>query len=78
MIHRTKNLKRTKGSSVNDVTVVMGRGYQGFCDNNTKASVIKSVTIGGGEVKNVTSNCVTSFMDDPLNAINKSSLKALL
>jgi hypothetical protein len=42
-----------KGSSINDVTVVGGRGYQGFCDNSTKASVIKSVTIGEAGVINV-------------------------
>ncbi len=30
-----------------------GRGYQGFCDNFTEASEIKSVTIGGWGVKNV-------------------------
>jgi hypothetical protein len=42
------------------------RGGQGFCDNSTKAIVLKSVTIwGGGGSKNV-KNCVTSFMDDPL------------
>jgi hypothetical protein len=29
-----------------------GEGYQGFCDNSTKASVLKSVTMGGGVVKN--------------------------
>ncbi len=40
-----------------------GRGH-GFCDSSTKASVIKSVTMGGGGSKNV-QNCVTSFMDDP-------------
>jgi hypothetical protein len=28
------------------------RGYQGFCDNSTKALLIKSVTMGGGGVKN--------------------------
>ena len=25
------------GSSINDITVLGGRGYQGFCDNSTKA-----------------------------------------
>ncbi len=29
-----------------------GRGYQGFCDNSTRALALKSVTIGGGGVKN--------------------------
>ncbi len=35
-----------KGSSINDVTVLGGRGYRGFCHNSTKALVIKSVTMG--------------------------------
>ncbi len=52
-----------KGSSINNVTVVGGRGQE-FCDNSTKASVIKSLTIGGRGVKNV-QNCATSFKDDP-------------
>ncbi len=50
-------------SSINDV-MVRGGGGQGLCDNNTKPSVIKCVTMGGGGSKNVQS-CVTSFMDDP-------------
>ncbi len=37
---------------------------QGFFDNITKASVIKSVTMGEGVSKNV-QICVVSFMDDP-------------
>ena len=41
----------TKGSSKKDVTAFRGRGCQGFCDNSTKASVIKSVTMGGGDQK---------------------------
>ena len=28
------------------------REYQGFCDNSTKAIVLKGVTMGGGGVKN--------------------------
>ena len=36
-----------KGSSINDVTV-LGGGGRGFCDNSTKALVIKPVTMGGG------------------------------
>ncbi len=40
------------GSSINDVTALRGRGYQGFCDDNTKALVIKRVTMVGGGVKN--------------------------
>ena len=45
-------LKFIWGSSTNDVTVLGGRGYQGFCDNSTKAIVLKRVTMGGGGVKN--------------------------
>ncbi len=37
-----------KGSFINDVTV---GGGQGFCDNSTKPSVIKSVTMGEGGQK---------------------------
>ena len=33
------------GPSINDVTVLEGRGYQGFCDDSTKALVLNSVTI---------------------------------
>ena len=54
----------TKGSSINDVTVLGGRGYQGFRDDSTIALVIKSVTMGDG-VSKIIENCVTSFMDDP-------------
>jgi hypothetical protein len=43
---------RLKGSSINDVTALGGRGYKGFCDESTKALVIKCVTMGGGGVKN--------------------------
>ena len=50
------------GSSINDVTVLRGRG-QGFCDSITKNLFIKSVTIGGGS--KIIKYCVTSFMDDP-------------
>jgi hypothetical protein len=57
----------TKGSSINDVTVLGGRRYQGFCDNSTKALVMKSVTMGRGPgVSKMIEYCVTSFMDDPL------------
>ena len=44
--------RTTLGSSINDVTVLEGRGYQGFCDDSAKALVLKSVTMGGGGVKN--------------------------
>ncbi len=40
-----------KGSSINGVTVVGEGGGKGFCDNSTKASVIKSMTFGGRVVK---------------------------
>jgi hypothetical protein len=39
------------GLSINDVTALEERGYQGFCDDGTKALVIKSVTMGRGGVK---------------------------
>jgi hypothetical protein len=29
-----------------------GRGYQGFCDNSTKALLLKSATMGEGGIKN--------------------------
>ena len=43
-----KNKTLQKGLSINDVTV-LGRGSQGFYDDNIKAFVINSVTMGGGE-----------------------------
>ena len=42
-------------------TFLGGMRSQGFCDDSTRAFVLKSVTMGGGGVK----NCVASFMDDP-------------
>jgi hypothetical protein len=42
----------TKGQSINDVTALEGRGYQGFCDNSTNALLLNSLTMGGGGVKN--------------------------
>ena len=36
-----------KGSSIHDVTVLVVKG-QGFCDNSTRALVIKRVSMGGG------------------------------
>jgi hypothetical protein len=45
-----KKFRKThKGLSTNDVTVVGREEGQGFRDNSTDASVIKSVTIGGGQ-----------------------------
>ena len=52
------------GSSINDVKV-LGGGDQGFCDNSTRALVIKRMTMGGGGSK-IVQNCVMSSMDDPL------------
>ncbi len=52
-VHFYTNLKlymttyKHKGSSINDATVVGGRRGQGFSDNTYKASIIKSVTMGG-------------------------------
>ncbi len=51
------------GLSIIDVTF-LGRGVQGFCDNSTKDSIIKSVTIRWVEMVSIISNFVTSFMDD--------------
>ena len=57
-------INSAKGPSINDATVLGGRGYQGFCDNSTKALVLKTVTMGEGVSKSI-KNCVTMFMDDP-------------
>ncbi len=43
--------KRHKGSFINDVTALGGRGYQGLCDDSNKVKLIKSVTIGEGVLK---------------------------
>ncbi len=43
------------------------RGYQGFCDDSTKALELKSVTMEEGVSKNI-KYCVTSYMDDSLSA----------
>ncbi len=50
---------------MNDVKILGGRRGKGFCDNSTKASVIKR---DNKESKN-DQNLLTSFMDDPF-AIN--------
>ena len=47
-----RQIKKAKGSSINDVTALRWKGYQGFCNNSTKALVLKGVTMGGGGVKN--------------------------
>ena len=44
------NINIVEGPSINHGLRV--RGNQGFCDNSTKALVLKSVTIGLGYVKN--------------------------
>ncbi len=36
-----------KGTFIIDVQALGGRGYQGFCDNSTKALLLKSVKMGG-------------------------------
>ncbi len=41
-----------QGSSINDVTALGGRGCHEFCDNSTKALVMKFVTKRGGGVNN--------------------------
>ncbi len=53
MLHIWNSGKRdlTVGSSKNDLTA-LGGGSQGFCDDTTKALVIKTVTMGEGDVKN--------------------------
>ena len=58
-------MKTNKGSSINDVTVLGGKGYQGFCDDSTKALVLKSITMEGEGVSKIIINYVTSFMDGP-------------
>jgi hypothetical protein len=45
------------GWSINDVTALGGRRYQGFCDNSTKASLLNCMTIGGGSIKNYQKLC---------------------
>ena len=52
--------------------VLGGRGYQGFCDDSTKALVLKSVTMGGGGVKNYQKLCDVIY-GQPLN--RKMALK---
>ena len=48
------------------------RGGQGFCDNSTKALVINTVTMGEGGSK-IVQNCMTLFMDEPLNYVETLS-----
>ena len=43
------NLNLEMGSSTNDITVLGGGGDQWFCDDSTKAFVIKRVTMGEGQ-----------------------------
>jgi hypothetical protein len=64
LLHSHIKLFLPNKSSIKDATVVRGGKGQGFCDNSTKASVIKIVTMRLGGSKNV-QNFVTSFMDDP-------------
>ena len=52
ILEKHLNLILPKGSSINDVTALGGRSYQGFCDDSTKALVIKYVTMGLGQIEN--------------------------
>ncbi len=51
---------------MNDVTVVLGVGYQGFCGDCSEALVLKSVTIREG----YNFIFVTSYMDDTLENVH--------
>ena len=42
---------------------------QGFCDDSIMVLVTKCMTRGEAELK-IVQNCVTSFMDDPLQEIS--------
>ena len=53
-------LGHEKGSSINDVSVLRGRG-QGFSEDSIKASVIISVTMGGGG--GISGKTVPTFRD---------------
>jgi hypothetical protein len=52
-------------SSINEVTEQEEGAGERFCDESTRALVIKSVTTGRG-VSKMFKNCLTSFMDDHL------------
>ena len=61
------------GSSVNDDTVLKGKG-EIFFEGSTKALVIKLVMLGGGGVRsNIVQICFASVMDDPI-CIEKTAL----
>ena len=62
---------QVRGSSINDVTV-LGGGAQGFCDDSTKALLIKRVRMWGGGSK-IIQNRVSLFMDDLLVGLLNSS-----
>ena len=50
----------------------LGGGVQGFCDDRTKALVMKRVTDDWGRGgSKIIQNCVTSFMDDPQGKLVK-------
>jgi hypothetical protein len=44
---------RVKGSSINDVTALGGRGYQGFCDDINKALVLQKCDDGVLKISNI-------------------------
>ena len=56
-----KNMFLDLRPSMNDVTVLKGRGLL-FCDNYYRGLLHNNVT-------NIVRNCVTSFMDGPLPAL---------
>jgi hypothetical protein len=49
---------------MNDVTVLEGRGFQGFFDNSSMVLSMKSLT-KGKEVSKLIQICVLSLMNDP-------------
>jgi len=63
--------EKSKGSSVSDVTT-LGGGVSKNCYDSTKA--LQGVTMGEG-MSNSVQNCVTSFMDEPLNYFLHLNLK---
>ena len=51
--NRSHSIFTAYGSSIHDVTFLGGgRGCQGFCDDSSKALILKSVTMGGVDVEN--------------------------
>ncbi len=63
-IYDTIKLTLFLGPSINEVTALGGRGFQGSYDNSTKFLLLKVLTMWVEGVSK-SKNCVTSFMDDP-------------